>query len=113
MRALAAYNSYLPQYAAFLQRKLRESNFRPSAWGEMQQAMQQHIQLTQTLMRLPAPAPNRNDIQRVDVIATTIPMVMVCCIVLDEIVGAERRERVRSTADKPDYATNSRRSWRK
>ena len=74
VRAVNTYLCNLQQYAAYLQRKLRESNINATAWSQMQQAMQDHVTFTQSLMRLPAPAPNRGELQRVDVIATTIPM---------------------------------------
>ena len=77
MRAVNTYLCNLQQYAAYLQRKLRESNINATAWSQMQQAMQDRVTFTQSLMRLPAPAPNRGELQRVDVIATTIPMAVV------------------------------------
>lgn len=72
--AVAAYISNLSQTAQFLQRKLHESNFTPNAWGQMQQALQQHISLTQNLIRLPAPAMNRGEPASVSVVATSIPI---------------------------------------
>lgn len=43
----------------------------------MEEALREHVRLTQSLMRLPAPAQNRVEPQRIDVVATPISFAVV------------------------------------
>lgn len=76
-RAVLAYIIHLQQLAMNLQKRLRETNFNTTAWKKVQDSLRQHVQLTQSLIRLPSPAQNRLEPQRVDVIATSIPVAIV------------------------------------
>lgn len=71
------YIIHLQQLSIFLQRRLRDTNFNASSWQDIQNTLNEHVRFTQSLARLPAPAQNRLQPQRVDVFTASIPMVIV------------------------------------
>lgn len=56
---------------------MRDSNFNGTAWKKVEEALREHVRLTQSLMRLPPPAQNRIEPQRIDVVATPISLAVV------------------------------------